>query len=289
MKKWKQISLMAVSFCVIVIAGMMIGKTVHAASGYERLLSDEYYGEKIPQKQGKYYFKYVKNKVYMSKKKQGGYKVTPLEYESFTNGKQAYYVKNNILYKYKFSNRKKTKIKKFPAKKDYYYTIAMIYGNRIFLTKTSYNEWRCWTYQYNIKSKKLKMLQKDCEIAFRHGKYVVASNAFSTDVSPGPYTLYKITSSGLKKIKKYTNNGFSNRIIDGKLYYTEYKNYSMRKVTLYRCDLNCKRKKALGTFTAASGYDGIYFQEITSKKCIIRMNEELYEYTYATKKLKKKK
>lgn len=290
MKMWKQVSIMALFLCAIVVVGLTMGKPVYAASSsdYQQLFSGTSDYEKIPEKHGEYYFKYLNGKVYMSKKKSSDYKETPLEYTSYLNGKQAYYISDNVLYRYTFSNMKATKLKKMPVKKDYYFYLSGVYGNQIFITKSSFDEWTYWTYRYNTKTKELKNIKKNCNIVNRQGKYVVAENSYRSDVSPTPVTLYKITSSGLKKIKKLTERGFNSVFVDGKLYYTEYTDVYMKKVTLYRCNSNGKGKKALGTFTSSSEYGQVLIQEITSKKCTVYiMDEGLYEYTYSTKKLKK--
>lgn len=290
MKMWKQVGMMAFFLCAIVVASLTMGKPVYAASSsdYQQLFSGASDYGRIPEKHGKYYFKYLNGKVYMSKKKSSGYKATPLEYNSYTNGKQAYYISKSTLCKYTFSNKKAIKLKKMPVKKDYYFYLSEVYGNQIFITKGSFDEWTYWTYRYNTKTKNLKNIKKNCTIVNRQGKYVVAENSYRSDVSPTPVTLYKITSSGLKKIKKLTERGFNSVFVDGKLYYTEYTDVYMTKVTLYRCNSNGKGKKALGTFASSSEYGQVLIQEITSKKCTVYIIDEgLYEYTYSTKKLKK--
>lgn len=241
-------------------------------------------------KNGKYYLKIDDSfqKTLIATKKSGPYKETPMStYGVFANGKQAYYVRENILYKYVFSSGKESKVKKLPASGDQYYQISVIYGSQIFLTKGSFEQWKYWTYSYNTKSKKLKKAVSGCAISSQNGKYVVAQNEYRTDVSPYRVTVYKITSSGLKKVRKLGENCHAETYVKGKLYYAEYPGKYMDKVVLYRSNPDGSGRKKLGTFTTSAKYGEVMVSKFTAKYCYIYKESQTYKYTYKTKKLKK--
>ena len=90
---------------------ILIGNTVEASSQYHGLFETS--GGKDIVKSGKYYFKYNSTDqcIYMSLDKHSGFQKTPISYNSFSDGKQAYYIDKNVLYKYEYSSHKEKKIK----------------------------------------------------------------------------------------------------------------------------------------------------------------------------------
>lgn len=255
-----------------------------AAAAYVKLWSD-YDVQAV--KNGKYYLKIDESTrtTLIATKKSGPYKETPMDfYGAFANGKQAYYVRENILYKYVFSSGKESKVKKLPASG---YQVSAVYGSQIFLTRGSFEQWKYWTYSYNTKSKKLKKAVSGCAISSQNGKYVVAQNEYRTDVSPYRATVYKITSSGLKKVRKLGENCHAETYVKGKLYYAEYPGNYMDKVILYRCNPDGSGRKKLGTFTTSAKYGEVMVSKFTAKYCYIYKESQTYKYTYKTKKLKK--
>lgn len=270
---------------VCLLSGLGAVKT-EAANGYTKLW-DSNTGNSVF-KSGKYYFKYdpYAGKILMSTKKDSGFRRTPISFDACSNGNQAYYTRNKVLYKYVYSTRKESKIKKLPASGDQGYSISTIYGSQIFLKKSSFDQWTEWTYCYNTKTGKLKMVMSKCSISDRCGKYVVGKNEFRSDVSPYKLTLYKITSSGLKKVKTLSARGFGECFVDGKLYYTHYTDIKMKNAVLYRCKANGSGKKKIAEFKSSSEYSMVTVFNITSKKCSVYKDGKSYEYTFATKKLK---
>lgn len=259
-------------------------------------------------KSGKYYFKYIDGNVYISKKRNSGYKWTPIEgAEVYTNGHHAFYVQNNALYKYIFSSGKEIRLKRFSKQDpsdsfqtDYFY-INDIYGSQIFVQKT-YTGSGTWThtiYSYNIKTKKYKKVLSNCVIIARYDKYVVGRNRVDTSGGPVPLTLYRIKGSKFEKIKRLSSSGRNATFVDKKLYYVEYPNYwtTGTKAVLYRCNLDGSGRKKLGVFSISPSteYDNhtqlyhLQVSNITSKSCEISTIEGRFRYTYATKKLKKLK
>lgn len=302
MKKQRNTSLyhLIVTLCLILAASFLFHtKTLQteAATEYKELWSSGF--TNTIEKSGKYYFKCVYangySYVYISTNKNSGYKITPLpSYSTFSNGKQAYYIKNNTLYRYVFSTQKEVLLKKPSVSGDQYYMVSTVYGSQVFLTKSSFDQWKFWTYSYNTKTGKLKLVKTNCKINARYGKYAVAQGAFRTDIAPYPLTIYKITASGLSKVKKISSYGRDEIFIKNKLYYAIYTK-SMKKVTLYRSKPNGSGAKKIATFSVSSQYGTVTVTKITSKYCEIfkhqyksgKYTQATYRYTYATKKLKK--
>lgn len=246
-----------------------------------------------PVKIGKYYFKSGSNGTLMSESRSSGYQVTPIGYRAYANGSEAYYVKECVLYKYTFVSREEAVVKKLPASGASYnilisdFHISNIYGNQIFLTRSSERKWKHWTYSYHMKTRKLKKLVSKCAIVAHHGKYVVGQNEYRTQADPYPITLYKIKSSGLKKVKKLSSKGWEPIFVGDKLYYMEYANHQMSKGTLYRCNLNGSGRKKIKTFSTSKKYDSVSVTNITAKSCDVSKEGKWYRYTYKTKKMKR--
>lgn len=282
MKKQKSFLLFAI--CLLLCAGIFGKKSLNAeAADYKQILT----GASTIEKSGKYYLKIQNGSYYVSKKKSSGYKKTPIAERAFSNGKQVYYIKENVLYKYVLSSKKNTKLKKFKKVNDDYYFISTIYGSQIFVTRGSFDAWKYWTYMYDTKTGKTTKVLSNCDLVARYGKYVVGEKEYRTDVSPDTCTLYKITSKGLSKIRTLTSYGKNATFVGGKLYYTAYSDIYMDKATLYRCDAKTgKSEVKLGSFRASEKYTGIYIYDITSKNCTVYKDNKAYRYTYKTKKLR---
>lgn len=240
---------------------------------------------------GKYYFKYNRQgqDILISTQKNSGFRKTPLPYNAFANGKQAYYIKQNVLYKYDYAKQKQTKIKKIKITGDEYYTISTIYGKQIFITKGSFDQWKLVTYSYNIGNGKWKKVKSDCDILAREGKYVVAAKDYQTDVSAHPLQLFKINGNGLKKVKTLSKYALGCEIKKGYIYYTSYTDQNMYKGSLYRCKLNGTKAKKLVTVSSAKKYGQVMFTMITATNCEIIKDGKTYVYTYASGKMVEKK
>lgn len=295
-KLWKNMLTFVFALCAVFVLGTFsASNTVQAASEYEQLFGDGYEIGDVVQS-GKYYFycSSANYKVYMSTKRNSGYKLTKMPYNTFSNGKQAYYIRDNALYKFTFSSKKETRIKKLTTKDYPSWDIGTIYGGKIYITRGSFDEWNYSTYAYNISKKTFKKIKKDCKIICRSGKYVIAQNEYRSDVSPYKTTLYKITADGLKKIKVLTKSGFGANLIGKKWYYVSYPDmneygYSMKRAVLYKCNVDGTGKKKVAELTTDSEYDQIIIQEVTSEYCTYYSNDGIYKYTYATKKKEKVK
>lgn len=292
MKKWfcRRRKDVLLTICLLLSVGLLTqlsGIKAEAAEEYVELWDSS--GNDAAIKNGDYYFKYdaSSGKLFMLSNKDDGYRKTPMGYGAFGDGTQAYYVRNNVLYRYVYAEKQEERLKKLPVSGDENFRISTVYGKQVFLTKSSFDQWAYWTYSYNTKTGKLKKVMSDCYITDRHKKYVVGENAYRTDVGPYPVTVYKITASGLKKIKKLSSYGRSETFVDGKLYYTDYEPGSMQKATLYRCNPNGSGRKKLAVFSSKNEYDGVIVLKIAAKSCVVYRQGGQYRYTYATKKMKK--
>jgi hypothetical protein len=248
-----------------------------------------------PIKNGNYYVKYDSStsKVLISTSEDGPYQETPMVYGAFGNGKIAYYCRNNVLYSYTYGSGKETKLYKLKASGDDGFWVSAVYGNQVFLSKSSFDQWRFWTYRYNIKTGKVKKLRNDCNITAQSGAYAISMDEYRTDVSPYPLTVYKMTKTGLKKVKTLTNYGRSEQFYNGILYYTVYPKGTMKKATLYSYNPKNGKKKKIATFKAdvedKYGYGEVYVLKATDKYCEVYQvaTGTNYRYTYATKKMTK--
>lgn len=168
-------------------------------------------------KSGKYYFKYSETDrtVYLSKKKKSSYQATPIAYEFCSNGEQAYYVKQDVenrmdtICKYVFRSGKETQIAELESVKvddSDGWRLFAVCGDNIYL-REDVGGGASEAYMYDLKRKKLSVAQKDFCIGDLYGNYVVAESKYHQDTAAYPITLYKITSSGMKEIKKITEYG----------------------------------------------------------------------------------
>lgn len=259
---------------------------VEAAFAYKELFPGMNQTKTV--KSGQYYFKAVNyTQVYMAKGKNGAYKATPISLYSFVNDRQAFYVKSNALYKYVFAAGKEQKLKTLPTGVEQGYTVSAVQGQKVYLNMGSFPKWRYVLYSYHTGTRKLKKEMDDCSILCRYGNYVVAQKEYRTDVSPYTLTIYKLGSSGLKKVKTLTSRGFNPVFIGSRLYYASYSGKYMNKVTLYSCNAKGGSSKKLGVFETKDQYGSVVVTQITAKKCRINISGVNYEYTYKTKKTKK--
>jgi len=61
----------------------------------------------------------------------------------------------------------------------------------------------------------------------------------------------------------------------------------MKKVTLYRSNLNGSGRRKIKTFSTSQQYGQVLIYNITSKSCEANKDGKVYRYTYATKKMKR--
>ena len=244
-----------------------------------------------PVQVGNYYLRNNNDTVQISKQKNSGYKKTPMAaWNLFTNGKDAYYVfsKNSkkSLYKYTFSSGSETAIKQVKAKFDWY--VSAVYKGMVYLTKANYDKSKYWTYRLDPNTGTNTKLKGNCNILDRSGAYVVAQNELHTDVSPYKISLYKITSTGLSKVKVVAKKTMGATFVGKKLYYAVYEDEGMQYASLYRCTKKGTKVKRLGQF--GNGKSVVMFAEFTAKDCLVSFysgtaSPKLYRYTYSTMNL----
>ena len=281
----------AVVLAVAVVAGIGIAapRPAQAASSYRMLNTTQ-----EPLKCGSYYFKTDDQGVWVSKEKSDGYTFIDHAYECASNGTNVIIiVYSDSCYTLKSYNIKKKKLKslkKFPkgsGMEPYSYHLSAAYKNNIYITRGSFDEFRVWTYRYDLTKKKLSKVKNDCDIVAANGKYVIAVSEYHTDASPYPTTLFQISHGKLKKIKKLTNGGFAFTSIGKHMYYVSYTDDYMKKAKLYRIKADGSAKKLLGTFKSSNEYGGVYVTDVKKTLCKLSIDGEPYQYTYKTKKLKK--
>ena len=209
--------LLIIPIARIIIAGMLwINTGKSYADSYKEI--PPAYEENSVVKVGDHYFRCAfengNTVVQMSDKKSSGYEdiFTGVSPDYWTNGRVIYTTVQNdkgnwSLVKYSISKDKVTKlIGKLPNKLIYdeydVYNVSKVYGNYVYLNRSSFYGWGYKLYRYDMKTGKLKKIMNDCAIDWSKGKYVLGINEFQTDVSAHKKTLYEIQSDGaLKKTK----------------------------------------------------------------------------------------
>ena len=290
-----QVRRILVIACLMVFGGLLQPQASAATTSYTALFDNNTaYSDTV--KSGSYYFRHDQgtssDTLMMSDSKNGTFVATPVTGSAVSNGTQACYVRSNTLYRYTYATKKETKLKKLSAKGDESYVTVTGYANRIYLNKYSFDQWKLWTYSYNLNSKVFSKVKDDCSINDRYGSYVVGVKEYRSDIAPTTLTLYKIDSSTgkLKRVKILTKHGHQGVFVGGKLYYVDYPSYQtklMREAVLYRCNASGSGRKKLGTFSRSNQYTEVMVSDITSKNCIVYYNGSKYRYTYSTKKQKK--
>ena len=134
-----------------------------------------------------------------------------------------------------------------------------------------------WT--YNLKTKKIKCVQKNAAILRQNGKnLLLAPNTGA--VSPLPCYLYNLSTG---KSKRIDSSSINSDMIDGKIYYAKClskkwtnKGYPTK---IYSYSLKTGKRKAISKTFYAS-----YCRDFTSQSVIYRSLGNNYKYTYATGK-----
>jgi hypothetical protein len=319
----KQIILIALAIAMVVtlIPVLNIGTcdvseasaSLYANDEYKVLIDITTVDENTVVKVGKYYFKYKLDKdslgyvayvIYISTNSKSGFKKTPIDFQSnaCTNGKQAYYIKgegngNFVLCKYVFSSRKETKIKKMPVKNYQsekldttvdYYSVTYVYGDIVAINGIL-DDGPQGSYTYNLKTKKLSVLS--------YGFFTEGKNRYIIVKEPGDYVpkyadhyayyyktyLYKITSSGIEKVRDLSQRDGGSKIVGDKIIYIDI-NSKFTKTYIYECNLDGSGKKRLASFNG--WYKALYDAngDITSNYCILRNMDKFYSITDGNEK-----
>ena len=268
---------------------------------------------------GDYYIKYEYSsggKIYISTGSSGKYKLLPFS-EFVTNGKTAYYLKNDNVYQYDLGTGSESKIVSFknilkgydndiwdPTRAKVIYA----YGQYVFV-EIDYDLSFSDVYSYNTKTGVIKKT-KDVSIIETQGEYLATRTWNPTDVSFTDLTLYKIQSDGsLKKIKQLTSASYRETYINGRLYYIDaidaYNKYykydiyyygPMINIVIYSCNFDGSSIREEASFATSKPSGWADIGNITGKNCIINNNvyvedgrfieslgDGIYSYDYSTK------
>jgi hypothetical protein len=314
----KQIILIALAIAMVItlIPVLNIGTCDVSEASASLYADDEYkvieFSDGKVVKVGKYYFKRELDEkkniynVYISTNSKKGFKKTPISNANYTgtsmctNGKQAYYVRGNgsskfVLYKYVFSSRKETKIKKLPSSTSDNpvdnYSVVQVYGNVLAINGILDASPRL-AYTYNLKTKKLSVLpvKNDYSNGFfveAKNQYIIAKvwggsvpNCVNDDECYYKTYLYKITSSGIEKVRDLSKRDGGYKIIGDKIIYIDI-NSKFTKTYIYQCNLDGSGKKQLAV---TNGWCKAYYWAslevtITSDYCILLNMDKFYAIT----------
>ena len=274
-------------FSLLAALLLLSGSRAEAATAYQHLFEDY---EKTEEKVGGTWFRQDDSKLYYSRDGKNYSLVAEGYHTYFTNGTLVLYADSKTYKLYRSScNTGKTKVlKSLPTEtRKYdpdYYNISTIYQNQVFLTRSSFEAWKYWTYQYHLKTGKLTRVLNPGLITARASKYVIVCHDYTSDVSPVRLSLYRITGTGLKKVVQLAKRGLSASFVKGHVYYGAYSKKALTKLTIYRRKQDGSALTNLGTIT---GKGMLIPYNYTSKYCLISIDGINYKYTYKTKKLTK--
>lgn len=296
--KYTAISKRCLLFMLICLCGIFAKQQdVSAAKIHGRIFEDYSEWDGTVKKDGKCYFKYERGIMYMSHSKHGAYVATTMQYDACGNGKKAYYVncKDGALYEYTYAKRSSKKLKTiYSTKKELSASVIAVYGSNVYVEVGGMETFRCDTYIYNTKSKKITKKIKSCGITCVNGQYAVSEPSFRTDVSGSRQDLFKFTKNGLKKVKVLSKYGWCARKVGKYFYYIEYPEkysnldaYRMDKGVVYRCKANGSGKKKIVSISAKEENSQIIVGTVTGKYLEYYMDGKNYRYTFKTKKTTK--
>jgi len=249
-------------------------------------------------KAGGRYFEYKGNRLYYGNSRSNiNIWIANSVYDVYTDGKTLYYIAHpygkRVLTSCSISAGTWTSLKELPmgvrSYEDDSWNISTINGRNIYLTRSSFEKWRSWTYVYNTKTKKLRKIASKADIIARSGSYVYVQQDYTTDVRGYKISIFRLTSTGMKKVKTLGRYCASLTVIKGKIYYAKYRSADMNSGALYRCSARGSGTVKLGSFAAKGKLAQVMVSDITTKKCKISFSDtgNSYTYTFKTKSLKK--
>ena len=242
---------------------------------------------------GKYYFRYnySNERLYISTKKNSGYKKTPVDKWDFaSNGKDVMFIgesgSRTYIKIYNISKKKVKKIKIFPKKFEYGCGVIAAKGPYVWIAADFK-----YLYRYSIKNKKIKLIKKNVEainldgqnVFFRIGKkklYKTVSfnnntgyNTNTDNIYTEKVAVYYVTEKGKLKLRKSLGTVYSFSISeDGKIYYVKGKAHD-----IYRINFNGKKKKLVASLAGSVTYPFDTY-------CYLIENDTKYIYKYKTGK-----
>ena len=273
---------------LVAMGTVLYPSNAYAASSSYKYISDE------STKAGKYYYKVNDlGDLYRSSTRRSGYKRIRFPDSSrggyCANGKYIYtvrYYRENdryILVRYDNAGKNGRLIKKLPlgkGKEHDEWCVSQVAGNNIMLSRINTSLEKCYTYKYNLKSKKLSKVLNNCEIVDRSGNYVLGNNEWDAWNDPVKVSIYKISSSGkLRKIKSLgtippEGAGFAGK----KLYYS--KDATGPYVDLYRSNRDGSDAKKIESFYYDPENEMLFLMNFRSKSCDVYDSSGIHKYTY---------
>lgn len=105
------------------------------------------------------------------------------------------------------------------------------------------------TYIYNLKTKKLSLVEKDFKIYCQNDKYVLGGIYMGDD--GGKSSLIYVYNASTKKVYKITSEGSNAKFLNGKIYYAYYGKVSNAEIKT--CSYTGKNQKTLCTINVENG------------------------------------
>lgn len=201
-------------------------------------------------------------------------------------GDYEYRADGNKLIRHKISSIKKgrTTYATWKLKDGDYLSVTGARKNKVFASITNDSS-DAKLYSVDLKMKKKKKLGNLWACAFSN-KYFYTMRYKPTDVSTSQVTVYKLSGNSIKKGKKLGKHIFGVFPIGNKLYYGKYSSKNMKKVTVYRSNLNGSKPKKLFT---VKGKNQVTVSSVLDKHILVTNDSTRYFYTIKTKKLTKTK
>ena len=248
------------------------GINAQAAAGFVKLNYDG-----ITRAGGRY-FEYKGSRLYYGSSSSNiNVWIADSVYDVCTDGNTVYYVKDRVLTRYSIPSGKNSALKRLSSR--WNWDVSTVYGKNIYLFKADELLDGASTYVYNTKTKKLKKIASGAEIEYRSGKYAVVSQTFSTGYTDRKISIFRLTSTGMKKVKTL-GKCLCPRVVKGKVFYMKYTSPKSRGVALYRCNANGKGIVRIGSFSAESTYGVVEIDNYTVENGKVSFFYHGSRYTY---------
>lgn len=205
----------------------------------------------------------------------------------FSNGTYKYYVKKlkNGSYRLFKKNIKKKSVKvlkTFKKAKAYKYRVTAVRGTNVYIARIAKKTSKSTTFVFNTKKKKVTKRYKNVYISSTSGAYAIVKAKKAANTTPAKCSLYKLTKTGLKKLKALGAKCAAVKYVGAKVYYAVYPSSGkMNSVKIYRISRSGTGKKLLCSYSLKSAKKSIYVKSYKAKYCTI------YYYSNGKKVTKK--
>lgn len=173
-----------------------------------------------------------------------------------------------------------------------YVTIAHAYGSNLYLS-VKYESGKVSMLRVNAQTGKKKTVAKKCAPLCGSGKYIYGQTSLITDTSASPVNIWKVTGSGVKKVKTLGKRIFGTAVVGRKIYYASYKGNGMKNMTVYCCKANGSGRKKLFSLKAKGQYGQALIMVNADEKTITATRSradggtDVYTYSISSRRLKK--